>query len=232
MNTADYLLQAGEDTAPAILSKGAWATYSDLQVASARLAGELLAVGVRAGDRVGLLGENSLFWIAAYLATLKICAISVPLPTVATPEDLGRKERFVECKAVFVEKRSYRKFSSAFRNDLTIIFDDILQQDGPSWWEPAPANFDLNTEAALMLTSGTTARPRAVRITHRNIQANTDSIVEYLDLTKFRPHIGSAPLLLLFRNFSSAHAFTSRRVISVVQHFRLSGNCIGYAEFS
>ena len=34
-----------------------------------------------------------------------------------------------------------------------------------------------------MLTSGTTALPRAVRITHRNIQANTDSIIEYLDLT-------------------------------------------------
>lgn len=33
-----------------------------------------------------------------------------------------------------------------------------------------------------MLTSGTTARPRAVRITHRNIQANTDSIIAYLEL--------------------------------------------------
>jgi acyl-CoA synthetase (AMP-forming)/AMP-acid ligase II len=33
-----------------------------------------------------------------------------------------------------------------------------------------------------MFTSGTTARPKAVRVTHRNIQANTDSIVAYLDL--------------------------------------------------
>ena len=33
-----------------------------------------------------------------------------------------------------------------------------------------------------MLTSGTTARPRAVRVTHRNIQANTNSIIEYLAL--------------------------------------------------
>ena len=34
-----------------------------------------------------------------------------------------------------------------------------------------------------MFTSGTTAKPRAVRITHRNIQANTSSIIEYLDLS-------------------------------------------------
>ncbi len=33
-----------------------------------------------------------------------------------------------------------------------------------------------------MFTSGTTATPRAVRITHRNIQANTDSIINYLEL--------------------------------------------------
>ena len=33
-----------------------------------------------------------------------------------------------------------------------------------------------------MFTSGTTAAPKAVRLTHRNIQANTDSIVSYLEL--------------------------------------------------
>ena len=33
-----------------------------------------------------------------------------------------------------------------------------------------------------MFTSGTTARPKAVRVTHRNTQANTESIVTYLEL--------------------------------------------------
>lgn len=34
-----------------------------------------------------------------------------------------------------------------------------------------------------MFTSGTTAQPRAVRITHRNIQANTELIINYLELS-------------------------------------------------
>ncbi|MBE7554360.1 MAG: AMP-binding protein [Anaerolineales bacterium] len=34
-----------------------------------------------------------------------------------------------------------------------------------------------------MFTSGTTARPRVVRITNQNIQANTESIISYLELT-------------------------------------------------
>ena len=41
----------------------------------------------------------------------------------------------------------------------------------------------VHQDAALMFTSGTTERPRAVRVTHRNIQANTDSIISYLSLT-------------------------------------------------
>jgi len=42
--------------------------------------------------------------------------------------------------------------------------------------------FDENHDAAWMLTSGTTSKPRVVRITHANIRSNTDSIIQYLGL--------------------------------------------------
>src|SRR5690606_4285478 len=44
---------------------------------------------------------------------------------------------------------------------------------------------DLDQDVAYLFTSGTTGSPRVVRITHRNIQANTASILAYIDLT---PH--------------------------------------------
>jgi acyl-CoA synthetase (AMP-forming)/AMP-acid ligase II len=59
----------------------------------------------------------------------------------------------------------------------------LLSEPGPSYW-PEPSEIDLDSDAALMFTSGTTARPRLVRVTHRNIQANTNSIIEYLDITR------------------------------------------------
>lgn len=182
MNTADYLLQTAGDSEPVIATRSRQYTYGQLRDACARLAGELAARGVEPGDRVGLLGENSLFWVAAYLAILKLGAVAVPFPTVSTPDDFHRKERFVRSKALCIERKLERRFSSGIAGDLILVNDDVLAAPGPSRWDSPQLNFDVHRDAALMLTSGTTALPRAVRITHRNIQANTDSIIQYLEL--------------------------------------------------
>ncbi len=182
MNTADYLLQTAEDERIAVVTRAESHTYAHLRQACRRMAGELSARGVAAGDRVGILGENSIFWIASYLATLKLGAVAVPFPTVLTPDDLQRKERFLRCRAMCLEKRLERKFAPILAPELIRINDAALREDGPSCWPAEAPTFDIHQDAALMLTSGTTALPRAVRITHRNIQANTDSIVEYLEL--------------------------------------------------
>jgi acyl-CoA synthetase (AMP-forming)/AMP-acid ligase II len=63
-----------------------------------------------------------------------------------------------------------------------LLFDDLLEGTGPAEWPSTPEDFDPDQDAALMFTSGTTARPKAVRVTHRNIQANIDSIISYLGL--------------------------------------------------
>jgi len=194
MNTTDYLLQNTQNNNLAILAKEGSYTYGEVKQAASRLAGEMISLGIRPGDRVGLLSQNSLFWAAAYLAILKVGAVATPFSTLITVEDLQRNAEFVGCKAVFFEKRQQRKFGEAFTNRLPVIFDDVLSQPGPSAWPETPADFDLNQDAALMFTSGTTARPRAVRVTHRNIQANTNSIIEYLEL-------GSAERILVILPF-------------------------------
>ena len=182
MNTADYLLQVGEDGHQAILTRENSYTYGELREACARLLYSLLNMGIEPGDRIGILGENSLFWVASYLAILKLGAVAVPFPTVSTLEDLRRKERFIRCNAICIGKRFQRKFSSALDQDIVQISDDVLDSQDSIRWDDFHTEFDIHQDAALMLTSGTTARPRAVRITHRNIQANTNSIIEYLKL--------------------------------------------------
>jgi long-chain acyl-CoA synthetase len=182
MNTTDYLLQNTQNNRIAIITKEGTCTYGDLKLAAARLAGELTSLGILPGDRVGILSQNSLFWATSYLATLKVGAVAAPFSTLINVEDLQRNAEFVGCKVVFFEKCQQRKFGEAFTNRLPLIYDDVLDQPGPSAWPETPADFDLDQDAALMFTSGTTARPRAVRVTHRNIQANTNSIIEYLEL--------------------------------------------------
>jgi acyl-CoA synthetase (AMP-forming)/AMP-acid ligase II len=183
MNTTDYLLQNIQNNDLAILTKEKSYTYGEVKQAAARLAAELISLGIQPGDRVGLLGQNSLFWVAAYLATLKIGAVAAPFSTLITVEDLQRNADFVECKAVFFETHQQRKFGDALANRLPVIFDQVLNQPGTTAWPETPIDFDIDQDAALMFTSGTTARPRAVRVTHRNIQSNTNSIVQYLELS-------------------------------------------------
>ncbi len=185
MNTADYLLELAEDQNVAIIADKVSHTYAELKQASARVAGELTAAGVVPGDRVGMVGANSFFWAATYLAVLKLGAVALPFSTTLTPPEVQMMEQAVPCKAFCGDRRALRRYGEKLRSDLAIVNDEALGQPGPSAWPASPMSDSeaANTDAALMFTSGTTARPRAVRVTHGNIQANTNSIIQYLELT-------------------------------------------------
>jgi acyl-CoA synthetase (AMP-forming)/AMP-acid ligase II len=200
MNTADYLLEHGSPKQVALISGKNQYSYQDLRSSAERVAGELTQVGVCPGDRVGLLGNNSLFWVASYLAILKIGAIAVPFATTLPADEISRIQEFVQCKATCADRRMARSYSAILKD--SDIFDDILQAEGPHLWPAAETISNLDADAALMFTSGTTARPRLVRVTHRNIQANTDSIIAYLDLT------------------------SSERILSVLQFFYCFGTSL------
>ncbi|NLP11757.1 acyl--CoA ligase, partial [bacterium] len=169
MNSAEYLLACGKKQDHVLFCENARFTYADLHQSSRRMAAELLRLEVQPGDCVGILDNNSLFWVCSYLAVLKIGAVAVPFSTTLTPEEFNRNARFTECKAICLSIRQYKKYASALPASVAKVFDECLGQDGPLAW-PAEANdFDWDQDAALMLTSGTTAAPRAVRITHHNI---------------------------------------------------------------
>jgi long-chain acyl-CoA synthetase len=182
MNIADYLLARVEEDRIAVITSQAQYSFKELKVATNSVVTHLNLKGVQPGDRIGLLGENSLFWVASYLAILKTGAIVVPFATVSTVEDIRAKQNFIDCNLFCIDQRSYRRFSEAFNADLPLIHDDVLRP-GNVPQEPI-RSYEGNPDAdvAYMFTSGTTGKPRAVRVTSRNIQANTESIIEYLKL--------------------------------------------------
>jgi long-chain acyl-CoA synthetase len=183
INTTDYLLQVGQAQHSAIITEKQQVTYHGLKAAIARMAHELLARGVRPADRVALVGANSLFWVATYLAALKLGAIAVPFAANVTPLELQTGQDFVRCKLFCLDKKSYRRLQAGLTGGLPLILEDCLSGPGHVAWEAIPTHDDAQQDAVYLFTSGTTARPRVVRLTHRNIQANTDSIVAYLELS-------------------------------------------------
>jgi long-chain acyl-CoA synthetase len=81
-------LSASRPQAPAVLFKGARVTYADLDAQSDAFAVALESIGVRQGDRVGLLLPNCPQFFVAQFAAWKIGAIVAPLNPVYTEHEL------------------------------------------------------------------------------------------------------------------------------------------------
>lgn len=177
-NFADVLLATGADADIAVIEGPRSFSYAELRRAAARIAAELSALGVSEGSRVGLLGGNSFFWIAGYLAALKL-GVAVPFSDKNGVDDLAAQADWVECAAVLIDRRQQRRLGAAF-GDRPVVTDAVLGEPGAQFW-PATST-DPHADAALMFTSGTTSRPKAVRVTHANLAANTASIISYLEL--------------------------------------------------
>jgi long-chain acyl-CoA synthetase len=181
LNTTDFLLGAGAPDDVALTDGPRAHTYADLRAAAATLAGAISALQLSPGSRVAVLGANSLFWVAAYLAVMKLDMVAVPLADKATAEDVRRNTAAVRCSAVLADLRYLRRNAEAVES-TPVITDEVLASDGDSYWPESTT--DPDADAVLMFTSGTTGVPKAVRVTHRNIQANTESIISYLGLQR------------------------------------------------
>ncbi len=184
MNVADYLLECGEDQRDALVAGRSRYSYLDVRRSAASLAREILDAGVQPGDAVGLLAPNSLFWVAAYLAIIKLGCVAVPFNPLSMPAELSVMTSFTGCKVMCMQRRYSRRFADVL-STLSPIYENIPDCSDHDWalWNDLPDIESEEQDAALMLTSGTTASPRVVRVTHRNIRANTDSIITSLDLT-------------------------------------------------
>ena len=117
-NTSDYLLADSGPDDVAVVAAGERYTYGQLRSAAERLAAELAALELPPGSRVGLLGPNSLFWIAAYLAVMKLGHVAVPFSDKLTVDDVRRNASIVGCTAVFADRRVVRRYSAAFGDGL------------------------------------------------------------------------------------------------------------------
>jgi long-chain acyl-CoA synthetase len=182
VGTSDHLLARGRAGDVAVVDAGRSYSYGELRAAAGRLAAELAALDLPRGSHVGLVGPNSFFWVAAYLAAMK-GHVAVPLPARLSPAELAQRCRLADCAAVLMDRRQPRGHVDALAGWMPVVTDDCLYDGGPACW-PDDDAVDPDSDAALMFTSGTTATPRAVRVTHRNIAANTGSIISYLELCR------------------------------------------------
>lgn len=183
MNITDYLLQSNTEDTVALITAKEEHTYRELRQATGSALDAFRSAGFIPGDRIGILGGNSLFWVSSYLAVMKLGAIAVPFGTKLPPHELAQQIEQTGCGGICVDKRLYKKYSPEFPHSVMVMEEGILTGMPSQSLPDYDPDFDEDRDAAWMLTSGTTSKPRVVRITHANIRANTDSIIQYLGLT-------------------------------------------------
>ncbi len=161
------------------------------------LAGRLAAEGVKQGDHVALLGENSPNWGTAYLAIVRLGAIAVPILPDLPEADVHHILNEMSVPVLFVTSRQIDKIYELNQKELRRIItlddsaaaQDVLDVTYFSTYlegEPAPdQSFPEVKEddiASILYTSGTSGYSKAVMLTHKNLTANAYSAASMLDI--------------------------------------------------
>ncbi|HNW59837.1 MAG TPA: AMP-binding protein [bacterium] len=199
-------------------------TYSEARRQVYLFAAGLLSLGIQKGDRVALISEGRNAWVIAELGILYTGAVNVPISVkVEELADLKFRLSHSGCRMAVVSGSQAHKIT-AIKNDLpvlekVILFDENgsrnpdeitlqnLLQKGKDYLEHSAGLFaetwqgvEENDAANICYTSGTTADPKGIILTHRNYTANVEQACSLLPIPEWY-----CSLLILPWDHSFAH---------------------------
>ncbi len=168
-------------------------TYKKLLQQAANFALELKSRNIRTGDRVLLWGPNSAEWLVAFWGCLLRGAVVVPMDDTSTPEFANRVATQAAVK-VIVATTSHPPLTT---EASTINLSDLASTTEVKAFDASklqaatkniPWHQSLSDEpitrahlAQILFTSGTTAEPRGVLLTHGNFLANLEPLEKGID---------------------------------------------------
>jgi long-chain acyl-CoA synthetase len=178
------------------------ATYGDLAQLAGRFAAELDRRNILPGDRVILWGENSAEWIGAFFGCLLRGVLAVPLDSAGSPHFAHRVITEVAPKLIVGDATLLRTIETELpKITLSTMAADLPPQPNftvdPSVQEDSPFQ--------IVFTSGTTAEPKGIVHTHRNVLTSLCPIET--EIAKYRKYERWVHPLRFLHTLPLSHVF-------------------------
>ena len=167
--------------------------------------------GFAHGSRLAILADNHPRWVAIYLGIIASGCTVVPLDTALHADQLTKLLKDSGTSVVFCDAKhvaSAREAVSELHATLVLIDPERIQnytlgekwsanlsdifESGPANFQPAPSNAD--DIASLLYTSGTTADPKGVMLTHANFLGEVEAVFNWVDLGPSDALLGVLPM--------------------------------------
>ena len=173
-------------------------TFEQTRLEAYRIAAGLMSLGLEKGDRVSLLSEGRNLWVIGELGILYAGGVNVPLSVkLGEGSDLVFRIRHSESRFVMVSALQLPKIRRILKDlpevEKVIVFDDLpeyqekeialsevlkmgdtLMKAEPEALKERYSSIGPDDYANISYTSGTTADPKGILLTHRNYTANVE----------------------------------------------------------
>ena len=177
---------------------GTWTetTFGQTKKEAYRVGAGLMSIGLQKGDKVALLSEGRNLWIIGELGLLYAGGVSVPLSVGLSESELLFRIQHSQARYIIVSRNHLHKVRAILAQcpevERVIVLDDVPLEDKEMCIKDVALAGDAylkdNTEAFLergrsilpddyatiSYTSGTTADPKGILLTHRNYTANVE----------------------------------------------------------
>ncbi len=171
-------------------------SYEDLFRLSHQIAAYFENLGLKKGDRVILWGVNSPEWVAAFLGCLLRGIIAIPMDLRGSPAFVEKIFRFTEASLAICNLSRKSELGALH----CISFEALKKEsEARNIGEGTQEPIEPSDIAEILFTSGTTAEPKGVVLSHENIFSNVEALHNSIqDLDENEKWLSLLPLSHIF----------------------------------
>ena len=168
-------------------------TYAELAALARRQAAKLDELGIEVGDRVAVVSHNSARLLASFFGVAGSGRVLVPVNFRLRPDEVSYIVEHSGARVLYVDPELDEALAGVSAEHRFVLGDDEDMFAGEGIeareWEP-----DEAATACINYTSGTTARPKGVQITHRNIWVNAVTFAMHAAVTDRDVYLHTLPM--------------------------------------